>query len=210
VAAGGALLAAGVAYATIPDAGGVIHGCYAKTSQGQAQPGQLRVIDTGLGQSCQPNENAVSWNQKGVKGATGPQGPVGQQGTSGPKGATGATGPSDVWSVDGYGQNKSLGLQTWKTLATVSLPAGSFVVQGEASLSNTLLLVTKYGCDLVDSSSNEIALADATNADWTAIPVQTVVTFGSSDTISLRCIGSITGGAAYDWKLEAVKVGTVH
>jgi hypothetical protein len=92
----------------------------------------------------------------------------------------------------------------------VSLPAGSFVVQGEASLSNTLLLVTKYGCDLVDSSSNEIALADATNADWTAIPVQTVVTFGSSDTISLRCIGSITGGAAYDWKLEAVKVGTVH
>jgi hypothetical protein len=92
----------------------------------------------------------------------------------------------------------------------VSLPAGSFVVQGEATLGNTLSLVTKYGCDLVDSSSNEHALADATNDDFAAIPVQAVVTLGSADTISLRCIGSITGGAAYDWKLEAIKVGTVH
>jgi hypothetical protein len=80
----GALLAGGVAYATVPDSGGVIHGCYARTSSGQAQAGALRVIDTGLGQSCFSNENALSWSQQGPKGATGPQGPQGLPGTAGP------------------------------------------------------------------------------------------------------------------------------
>jgi hypothetical protein len=47
--AAGALLAGGVAYATVPGSGGLIHGCYAKTSNGQAQAGALRVIATGMG-----------------------------------------------------------------------------------------------------------------------------------------------------------------
>ena len=81
---GALLLAGGVAYATVPDGNGVIHGCYAKTSNGQALAGSLRVVDTGMGQSCQSNENALSWNQQGVKGATGPQGPAGPAGTAGP------------------------------------------------------------------------------------------------------------------------------
>jgi hypothetical protein len=37
---GALLVAGGIAYATIPDAGGVIHGCYQKNQ------GTLRVIDT--------------------------------------------------------------------------------------------------------------------------------------------------------------------
>lgn len=78
--------AAGIAYATIPDSGGVIHGCY------QANNGQLRLIDpqgsaTTAPQSCKNNELAVSWSQTGP---TGSQGPIGPQG---PKGDTGATGP---------------------------------------------------------------------------------------------------------------------
>jgi len=77
---GALLLAAGVAYATVPDGNGVIHGCYAKTSSGQAQAGALRVIDSGLGQNCQSNEVGLNWNQQGTKGATGPQGPAGTAG----------------------------------------------------------------------------------------------------------------------------------
>src|SRR5712691_4074663 len=86
-------LAAGVAYATIPDSGGVIHGCYSKTS------GALRVIDTGLGQTCNGTENPLNWSQtgptgpQGNTGATGPQGPQGNTGATGPQGNTGATGP---------------------------------------------------------------------------------------------------------------------
>jgi hypothetical protein len=49
----------GVAYATIPDGKGVIHGCYKKSS------GKLRVIDTDAGASCGPAEEAISWNQAG-------------------------------------------------------------------------------------------------------------------------------------------------
>ena len=102
-----ALAVAGVAYATIPDSAGVIHGCYSKASSTSTPPGSLRVVDTGLGQSCALNEVALNWNQQGVKGATGtqgPQGPTGPKGPPGPpgqKGSTGPTGPSGT--SHGYG-----------------------------------------------------------------------------------------------------------
>jgi hypothetical protein len=104
--AGGLVLLAvcgGVAFATIPGAGGVIHGCYAKYS------GAVRVIDTG---ACRPSEAALNWNQtgpqgpqglqglqgpQGLKGDAGSQGPTGSQGPAGqqgPKGDTGSAGPA--------------------------------------------------------------------------------------------------------------------
>jgi hypothetical protein len=59
VAAATALMAAGgLAYAAIPDAGGVIHSCYTKSS------GAWRVIDTGLGQACKSNEAALDLYSK--------------------------------------------------------------------------------------------------------------------------------------------------
>lgn len=87
-----ALAVSGIAYATIPDTTGVIHGCYAKSSGGST-PGALRVVDTGLGQSCGLNEVALSWNQQGVRGATGPQGTKGATGAQGPGGPAGTQGP---------------------------------------------------------------------------------------------------------------------
>ena len=78
-------LAGGIAWASIPDANGVIQGCYTKVG------GVLRVIDTTKGQKCTDAEVAISWNQKGPKGDTGPAGPAG---AAGPKGDTGATGPT--------------------------------------------------------------------------------------------------------------------
>ena len=58
-------VAGGVAYATIPDSNGVIHGCY------DSKSGALRVIDPSTSQTCLNKETAVTWNQ------TGPQGPAG-------------------------------------------------------------------------------------------------------------------------------------
>jgi hypothetical protein len=49
----------GLAYAAIPDAGGVVHTCYTKSS------GAWRVIDTGLGQTCKSNEAAIDLYTKG-------------------------------------------------------------------------------------------------------------------------------------------------
>jgi hypothetical protein len=71
----------GIAYASIPDSKGVIHGCYQKVN------GQLRVIDTDAGGKCLASELPVNWSQSGptgATGATGATGPTGQQGPPGP------------------------------------------------------------------------------------------------------------------------------
>lgn len=51
----------GVAYAAIPDAGGVIHACYARSS------GALRVSDSSV---CTSKETSLSWNTVGPAGLT--------------------------------------------------------------------------------------------------------------------------------------------
>ena len=45
----------GVAYATIPDSSGTIHGCFSK------QNGNLRVIESSS--ECRTNEEALNWSQ---------------------------------------------------------------------------------------------------------------------------------------------------
>src|ERR1700726_4683440 len=82
--------------ASIPDASGVIHGCY-NTSNAHGVPnGVLRVIDTAkVNGVCASWEAPLNWNQKGVTGAKGPtgsRGPTGPKGATGLKGATGAKG----------------------------------------------------------------------------------------------------------------------
>jgi hypothetical protein len=67
------LSVAGVAFAAIPDSGGVIHSCY------RTGDGQLRVIDTEAEEACRNAETALVWNQ------TGPMGPPGPPGTPAPE-----------------------------------------------------------------------------------------------------------------------------
>ena len=106
-----ALSAAGaIGYASVPDAGGTIHGCY-DASSGLDIPGQLRVIDTskeGSAGTCTVNETPVNWNQTGPQGQQGPigaQGAKGDTGDIGPQGAKGDKGDPgtpDV-RVDNFG-----------------------------------------------------------------------------------------------------------
>ena len=83
------LVVAGVAYATIPDSSGAIHGCYARSG------GSLRVIDATV-TNCKSGETSLDWNvqgQQGPQGPNGPAGPVGPQGPQGPSGSQGPVGP---------------------------------------------------------------------------------------------------------------------
>jgi hypothetical protein len=98
VAGAALLVVAGVAYATIPDSGGVIHGCYSRSG------GSLRVIDASV-TNCSKSETALDWNvqgqqgqqgPQGPQGATGPPGPAGPQGQAGPQGPAGPPGPSGL------------------------------------------------------------------------------------------------------------------
>jgi hypothetical protein len=73
--------------ASIPDASGVIHGCYFKFPNGELRQGALRVIDTGQAQRCRSDETVLNWNAvgpTGTRGATGPTGPTGPAGIAGP------------------------------------------------------------------------------------------------------------------------------
>jgi hypothetical protein len=69
------VVAGTIAFASIPDSVGVIHGCF------KTQSGQLRVIDAATAQ-CSPSETAISWNQIGPQGPQGPAGPQGPPGQS--------------------------------------------------------------------------------------------------------------------------------
>src|SRR5260370_15150242 len=94
-------------FASIPGPGGVINGCFQKST------GKLRVIDPSSPRpslrACHPDEVAIHWNQvgpagpagppgpagpQGATGPTGPQGPIGPQGPAGPQGPTGPAGPT--------------------------------------------------------------------------------------------------------------------
>jgi hypothetical protein len=130
------LTIAGVAYASIPDSGGVFHGCVNKTT------GVLRVIDTSksgtLGHcitSGSQAETAIKWNQ------TGPQGPQGVTGATGATGATGPQGPSGDGVVSGYDYVNSgatvpagQGMRVEATCASGKVPVGGgFVIGGDSA-----------------------------------------------------------------------------
>jgi hypothetical protein len=54
----------GIALAAIPDAGGVIHGCY------DTKRGDLRVIDTEVGQTCEKGRDGAVLEPDRAAGAT--------------------------------------------------------------------------------------------------------------------------------------------
>jgi Collagen triple helix repeat (20 copies) len=93
VLAAGSLLAlsGGIAYATIPDGGGVYTACMLNNV------GTIRMIDPSLPPSslrsrCTQFETEISWNQSGQPGPPGPAGPKGDTGAPGATGATGLQG----------------------------------------------------------------------------------------------------------------------
>jgi hypothetical protein len=93
VGAAVAAAAGSIAWAGIPDSGGVISGCYGKRT------GILHVIDAEAGERCLNFATPIGWNQTGppgpvgLQGERGPQGGPGAQGETGPPGEAGPTGP---------------------------------------------------------------------------------------------------------------------
>lgn len=63
-----AATAVGVGYAAIPSANGTITAC-------RDTKGSLKVIDAEAGQTCNANQQSLTWNQQGPAGPEGPQGP---------------------------------------------------------------------------------------------------------------------------------------
>jgi len=98
-------VAGGVAYATIPDSTGTIHGCYLRSG------GAVRVIDDST-TNCKTNEMSLDWNRQGVQGPPGPPGEQGQQGQQGQPGPPGPPGVdlTKIYEVHGATHDVNPGL----------------------------------------------------------------------------------------------------
>jgi hypothetical protein len=127
------------AYASIPDSGGVIHGCYNKGD------GSLSVIDTSVVSTCPKGETGLNWSQTGPKGPPGPPGPPGQPG---PAGSTHA------WTDTSASVTASIGPSVFpNTVVSVNnLPPGNYVawVAGETDVTDDNIDVAT--CDLTSNS----------------------------------------------------------
>jgi hypothetical protein len=159
-------LAGGIAYAAIPDAGGVIHGCRNTGS------GILRAVEGAT--DCSPAESALQWNVQGPQGDRGEQGPAGPagppgatgaQGRSGPPGEPGPAGPAGPvgppgpGGADGYsmvlvGGGKTLSTGVNTPIAHLDVPGMTpYAVSGTVQINNETNPGTVFGgCQLASSS----------------------------------------------------------
>jgi len=176
----------GVAYASIPDSSGVIHGCY-------DSGGNLKVVQT---VPCPKRYTPLAWSQAGPtgpagpagpSGATGPAGPQGPKGDTGPQGPAGPTGSSHgYWASNIYTVNYIDGYHIVVGLS--DLPAGTYAIF--ANLRNDG--PDDADCQFLENSST-ISMAspyerplrtdDATNLTG-------VVTTGGSDVVDVQCVSS--------------------
>jgi hypothetical protein len=217
---------AGVALASIPDAGGAIHGCYLRAS------GVVRVIDSSTTQ-CRNNEVMLDWSQtgpqgpQGQQGPSGPQGPAGSQGAQGPPGPQGVQGPQGdtgpqgpagpgggghAYSTSG-GQSVAVSINGGTDLLTLTLPPGSYLISGKSEILNNdsekqdEFCQVKVGPTELDRSDAELLGFDSV-ADHLEIPVQAAATFAASTDITLRCSGS--NSEAFEYALSAEQVSQLN
>ena len=156
VIAAGAMVGTGVAFATIPDAGGTIHACFARSG------GSLRVIDAGV-TNCKSGEISLNWNTQGAPGPAGPQGAPGPAGPAGAAGAKGDPGAAGAQGPQGpAGPAGAAGPQGVPGPQGAQGPAGPQGVagpQGPAGTARAYGLIQSDG-SIVGARSHNIAFVD--------------------------------------------------
>jgi Collagen triple helix repeat (20 copies) len=182
-------IAAGVAYATIPDSNKVYNACMLKGI------GTIRLIDPSLPSSsllshCTALETPISWNEQGIPGpagapgatgatgATGPQGPTGDTGPQGPQGPQGATGPAGsglakVIRGGTYGGVGGLGVYAGTGFTIVTNSPGNYTITFPAGTWTCYPIATFQS--FFGAPSADIQYASGDGDTWT-------VDFGGSDT----------------------------
>jgi hypothetical protein len=134
---------------------------------------------------------------QGPQGIQGPQGPMGAIGVQGPTGPTGATGPagtsgfSHIYTASGGATMNN----NQVAVATVTVPAGSYLVLAEGGLTNEDLGGSQFGnCQIADSNNDAGDAANfylneaGTDGFTQQFPLQmTAVNVPDGTTITLSC-----------------------
>ena len=209
-------VAGGVAYATIPDSAGVIHGCYSKS-------GSLRVIDPSKSQHCAAAETPIQWNQTGPQGLPGAPGTNGATGTAGPAGPQGVPGTAAVYtSADGHGSFDTF--LDWVTVGSLDVPAGRYAVTASTWVHNNnnneniiCQLFSPYDGRNFGNQAIVTVFSQG-SLGWTSmtLPVVGAIDLPTASTIQLRCMANAYapnppdgGGGAGNTYISAVTVGTI-
>jgi hypothetical protein len=153
------VLSAGLSVATASSSSSTIKACANKKT------GALR-----LASKCKSSERSVSWSvtgPQGVAGATGDAGVPGPKGDTGAAGPAGERGPSSVYTttiesvpVQAETQAEPLGqLNTETTVASVTLPAGKWLVRFDGLVVNSINQSVAAFCQLVGPDDVELTTA---------------------------------------------------
>lgn len=166
-------------------------------------------------------------------GPTGPQGPTGATGATGPTGSTGATGPTGPSGAAGIGEMwitrtafANTGQGFYSTIATLSLPAGTYFVtatgnatddnagptlgggNGEVSMSCDAF-ASPSTVDLVSSASVDVGSGDAIGPAG-SIALSGTVEMPGSGTLTFQCYDFNGSDHVESAVLSAIKVAQVH
>lgn len=188
VGAGVVLLVGGIAYATIPDSGGVIHGCYTKST------GTLRVIDASV-TNCSAKETSLDWSVQGPQGPEGPQGAPGPQGVQGPAGPQGATGPQGVPGPSGTSQGY---FASATNVAVAANPASSSIVSVNSLPAGSYMLWSTVN---FADSLNEPDVSCHVNVNGTIVPSSPVVLTlksGDGEITTVTAVTASGGGSTVE------------
>jgi len=180
----GALAAGGIAYAAIPDSGGVFHACYKKIG------GQVRLVNSAS--DCNSSESATQWNRNGP---------------------TGPTGPSDAYDSGQLPQVLLDPAGFPRTVVSLPLPAGSFVVSARLDVSDAATIGgTEIVCELFNATSLEVIdKQDSMGAAGVPMPLLGTTALNNPGAVSIRC--TVSGGVApfaNEPRIVAIKVGNLH
>jgi hypothetical protein len=218
---GGGTLAWSAVAPSIPGPDGVIHACY----ESSPKSGDLRVIDPATGATCAKKEKSLNFNQtgpvgpqgiqgiQGVPGADGTDGTDGTNGKDGQNGAPGATGPaglSHAYHSSTFSSYFNNGVAT--VVLSLSVPAGSYVVNSKLSVNNQDGDYQSATCDLKAAGSLEdfVIMDLSANGDpgfLVDVPLQAVAQLPQGGIIDVACRtyrGVVRG------QLTALAVGAVN
>jgi hypothetical protein len=232
-----AAVATGIAYASIPDSSGVIHGCYNLNGAKGTNGTPLNIVNSDVA-SCSKGQTEVAWGQTGPPGAPGQDGTSvtsasvgagnadcpdgGSQftagtsvtyacnGAKGDKGDTGATGPSAAYTNYGDGVH-TFGSGLTQTIASVTLPAGSHILSASVSVGKNQDDDTHASCSFVSAGALNAqgALASLEGVFQVRMPMIGDVTISTNDTsVFLRCT-ALDGSISAGGEMNAIKVGSI-
>ncbi|GAA1422931.1 hypothetical protein GCM10009662_82320 [Catellatospora coxensis] len=152
----------------------------------------------------------------GAQGVPGPSGAPGTQGLPGPSGPPGLRGPSDAWVMEPSGNATLPPDQQPEEVASVTLPAGSFllIANGVAGGDGLSSVVCNLLADTDQLSNIRIDIHELPNNTVPFTLTAGAVLTDANTEVSLTCEidngGDAESGFVRDSRLNAIQVATLH